>query len=101
VGAEVLRERLERLRAVWPDLAMRLRAQVMPADDMVAMLHAAGAPAEAVEIGVGREYLRRTALHALYLRSRYTVLDLLDDCGLLEAAVEAALPAPLRRESLG
>ncbi|MEY4871434.1 MAG: hypothetical protein RLZZ563_764 [Pseudomonadota bacterium] len=101
VGTDALRERLEQLRAVWPDLAMRLRAQVMPAEDMVAMLHAAGAPAEAAEIGVGRDYLRRTALHALYLRSRYTVLDLLDDCGMLAAAVEAALPAPLRRESRG
>ena len=30
------------------------------------------------EIGVGRDYLRRTTLNARFLRSRYTVLDLLD-----------------------
>jgi glycerol-1-phosphate dehydrogenase [NAD(P)+] len=65
---------------------------------MVDMLHRAGAPAEAEEIGVGRDYLRRTTLNARFLRSRYTVLDLLDECGMLGAAVEASLPAVQRRE---
>jgi glycerol-1-phosphate dehydrogenase [NAD(P)+] len=64
----------------------------MPPADMVAALHRAGAPAEAAEIGVGRDYLRRSTLNARFLRSRYTVLDLLEECGMLEAAVEACLP---------
>ncbi|WGV15225.1 sn-glycerol-1-phosphate dehydrogenase [Fuscovulum ytuae] len=93
-----LRARLERVREGWPLLAERLRAQVMAPDLMVGMLHRAGAPAEAAEIGVGRDYLRRTTLNARFLRSRYTVLDLLEECGMLEAAVEASLPLPARKE---
>ncbi len=84
-----LSERIERLRAGWPDLSRRLRAQVVPPDRMAAMLRAAGAPAMAAEIGVDADHLRRTILGARFLRSRYTVLDLLDECGLLEEAVTA------------
>jgi len=72
----------------------RLAAQLMTADAMRAALHAAGAPSDAAEIGVDRAYLRRTALAAVHLRSRYTLLDLLAETGLLERAVEAALPMP-------
>lgn len=98
VEGAVLRTRLERLRDGWPVLAERLRGQVLAPDAMVDMLHRAGAPAEAAEIGVGRDYLRRTTLNARFLRSRYTVLDLLDECGMLEAAVEASLPQAQRKE---
>ncbi|MBU9697807.1 sn-glycerol-1-phosphate dehydrogenase [Rhodobacteraceae bacterium HSP-20] len=101
VDAAVLRARLERLRDGWPVLAERLRAQVVAPEVMVDMLHRAGAPAEAAEIGVGRDYLRRTTLNARFLRSRYTVLDLLDECGMLEAAVEASLPPMQRKEGRG
>ncbi|PLL14650.1 glycerol-1-phosphate dehydrogenase [Tabrizicola sp. TH137] len=101
VEGAALRSRLERVRDGWPDLVARLRAQVVTPSQMVEMLHRAGAPAEAAEIGVGRDYLRRSTLNARFLRSRYTVLDLLDECGLLEAAVEASLPLPLRKEGRG
>ena len=101
VDAAVLRARLERVRDGWPVLAERLRAQVVAPEVMVDMLHRAGAPAEAAEIGVGRDYLRRTTLNARFLRSRYTVLDLLDECGMLEAAVEASLPPMQRKEGRG
>lgn len=93
VGREALVRRLTRLREVWPDLATRLRAQIIPADEMVARLHAVGAPAHAAEIGVDRAYLKRTVLNARFLRSRYTILDLLDETGLLFEAVEDCLPA--------
>ena len=98
VEGVALRARLERVRDGWFVLADRLRGQVVTPAVMVDMLHRAGAPAEAEEIGVGRDYLRRTTLNARFLRSRYTVLDLLDECGMLGAAVEASLPAVQRRE---
>jgi glycerol-1-phosphate dehydrogenase [NAD(P)+] len=85
--------RLTRLVAVWPDLRQRLVRHLIPAGDMRRALHQAGAPSDAADIGVGRDYLRRTTLHARFLRSRHTVLDLLDETGLLTQAVEAALPA--------
>ncbi|AWB49157.1 glycerol-1-phosphate dehydrogenase [Gemmobacter aquarius] len=87
------RARIETLRAEWPRLQTRLRAQLMPADQMRAALHAAGAPADAAEIGVDRAYLQRTTLNARFLRSRYTLLDLLDETGLLAQAVNASLPS--------
>lgn len=93
VEGPALLARLTRLRAVWPDLRTRLGTHLMTAPQMRAALHAAGAPSDAEEIGVNRDYLRQTTLNARFLRSRYTILDLLDETGLLHAAVEAALPA--------
>jgi glycerol-1-phosphate dehydrogenase [NAD(P)+] len=59
---------------------------------MAAHLRAAGAPADPVDIGLTMADLRRATLAARFLRSRYTVLDLLDDTGLLSRAVAEALP---------
>jgi glycerol-1-phosphate dehydrogenase [NAD(P)+] len=86
-----LTHRLDRLRAGWPDLASRLVAQVWQADRMVAYLRAAGAPAEPADIGLSMADLRATVLAARFLRSRYTVLDLLDEMGMLHRAVDEAL----------
>ena len=87
-----LEARLARLVQGWPDMRTRLRAHLMPASQMRADLHAAGAPSDAAEIGVSRDYLRQAMLNARFLRSRYTLLDLLDETGLLDAAVAAAQP---------
>ena len=87
-----LQARLETLRHIWPVLRQRLHAQLMTAQAMRAALHAAGAPADAAQIGISRDELRQAMLAARFLRSRYTVLDLLDETGLLAEAVEAALP---------
>ncbi|MBA3324130.1 MAG: hypothetical protein H0T41_02225 [Rhodobacteraceae bacterium] len=37
---------------------------------------------------------RATIAASRFIRSRYTVLDLLDECGLLEAALEDVFAAP-------
>jgi glycerol-1-phosphate dehydrogenase [NAD(P)+] len=96
-----LRDRLARLAAGWPDLRARLAAHLMPAADMRAALHAAGAPSEPEDIGLDRAYLRRTVLNARFLRSRYTVLDLLDETGLLGRAVDAVMPLPAAQARRG
>lgn len=85
-----MRERLAHLRVIWPDLAARLRARLWTADKMAAHLAQAGAPFVSADIGVDDAYLYQTILKARFLRSRYTILDLLDDCGLLEQAAKAA-----------
>ena len=87
------RVRLDQLIEIWPPIRRVLRGRLTEAPTMVAMLHQAGAPAEAADIGVDSTTLRATILNARYLRNRYTVLDLLDETGLLEAAVDATLPA--------
>ena len=88
VGAGTLRARLETLSRAWPDLRARLSGQVITADRMADMLRAAGAPAAPGEIGVTRAHLRRTVAAARFLRRRYTVLDLLEEAGLLKAALD-------------
>ncbi|MFZ5751604.1 MAG: sn-glycerol-1-phosphate dehydrogenase [Pseudomonadota bacterium] len=90
-GSE-LQARLARLRTVWPEVVGRLRAQLWAPARMADHLARAGAPVEAAEIGVDPAYLYRTILKARFLRSRYTLLDLLDEVGLLEPAAAAALP---------
>ena len=93
IEPEAHRARLDHLIEIWPPIRRVLRGRLTEAPTMVAMLHQAGAPAEASEIGIDRITLRATILNARYLRSRYTVLDLLDETGLLTAAVDATLPA--------
>jgi glycerol-1-phosphate dehydrogenase [NAD(P)+] len=86
-----LHHRLTRLRADWPALRDRLAARLWPAARMADHLRRAGAPVEAEEIGLDSAALYRSILKARFLRSRYTVLDLLGECGLLEQAATAAL----------
>jgi len=83
--------RLTLLRKVWPTLSARLRARLWTADHMAGHLMRAGAPVTGQDIGVSDAYLYRSILKARFLRSRYTLLDLLDECGLLEQAALAAL----------
>ncbi|MES2815252.1 MAG: sn-glycerol-1-phosphate dehydrogenase [Pseudomonadota bacterium] len=92
VEGPALLARLTHLRASWPDLSARLRARLWTADRMSRHLARAGAPVEAEDIGVDPAYLYRTILKARFLRSRYTVLDLLDEIGLLDQAAVATLP---------
>lgn len=86
-----LAERLDRLREVWPETVERIAARGWCADRMVGQLRAAGAPAEPGDIGLTMAELRGAVMAARFLRSRYTVLDLLDETGLLHRAVSEAL----------
>jgi glycerol-1-phosphate dehydrogenase [NAD(P)+] len=90
VEGDAMRDRLDGLHALWPALSQRLRARLWTADRMAAHLARAGAPVSGADIGVDDGYLYQSILKARFLRSRYTVLDLLDDCGLLEDAALAA-----------
>lgn len=92
VDGSELGARLERLRTVWPDLSARLRARGWSAPRMIEALRRAGAPSSSADIGVDSAYLHRTILNSRFLRGRYTLLDLLDETGLLEQAALAALP---------
>ena len=92
LGPDDHRARLERLRGVWPDLQARMKEHLIRADDMIAMLTAAGAPAFAHQIGVTPEHLLRTMRAAPHIRRRYTILDLLHETQLTKAAFDHVLP---------
>ncbi|TYB90785.1 sn-glycerol-1-phosphate dehydrogenase [Oceaniovalibus sp. ACAM 378] len=89
IDPPALAARLKRLQQVWAGLAPRLCRQLQGADEMIAHLSAAGAPHDAAQIGVGPAHLHRTTANARFLRSRYTLLDLLDETGLLTGAIDA------------
>lgn len=87
--------RVARFLDQWPVMRPKLAAQVMPAAQMAQALHRAGAPFAASDIGLTRAHLRRSILNARFIRSRYTLLDLLDELGLLDRAVDAILDRAL------
>ena len=93
---ERLRVRLELLVAVWPELSVRLREQLLPAAELqgmlravgARMLRAVGAPAHPQDIGLGWDRFRETYVRAQMIRKRYTVLDLALETNLLGELVE-------------
>jgi glycerol-1-phosphate dehydrogenase [NAD(P)+] len=91
VSDEALVARIERMKENWPELRDRLRTHLMRESEMRALLAAAGAPARVREIGLSPAHHRATVLKARFIRRRYTVLDMLDEAGLLERAVAEAL----------
>lgn len=83
-AAADLRLQLERLRAVWPGLREKLRAQLLPMPELRRRLQAVGAPVEPEELGLTRGRLRRTFQRAYFIRRRFTVLDLVTRTGTLD-----------------
>jgi glycerol-1-phosphate dehydrogenase [NAD(P)+] len=94
VDAATHAARIETIRAVWPELQARLAARMIPPARMRALLAAAGAPTSAGAIGVDPARHRATIAAARFIRSRYTILDLLSDFGLLEEALDALFATP-------
>lgn len=88
VDGKVHRERLSRLKQEWLEVSGRLRRQLPALDELRGWLAAAGAPARAADIGVSQQHLHASILSARFLRSRYTVLDTLEETGLLGPAAK-------------
>ena len=84
-----LRERIDTLKSVWPELQTKLRSRLLTSKDVAAMLRLAGAPCAPGDIGVNHTDYVRLILRSRYLRDRYTILDLLANIGMLEHAVES------------
>lgn len=79
-----LRAQLLRLRAAWPELRARLRAQLLPAAELERRLALAGAPTAPEQIGLTRARLRESFRRAYHVRRRFTVLDVAVRTGLLD-----------------
>jgi len=79
-----LREELSTFTRVWPELSERLKAQLMPFDEVRENLRLAGAPHEPEQIGVTRARFRDTCRGVTYMRNRYFGLDLVERLGLME-----------------
>jgi glycerol-1-phosphate dehydrogenase [NAD(P)+] len=82
------------LKTIWPELRARLGGHLMGREEMADLLRAAGAPVGAAEIGVSAAHLKATVRASRFIRARYTLPDLLDDTGLLDPAIAAAVGRP-------
>ena len=88
VDADQLRRQLNLLRERWPAIRERLEAQLMTANELRELLRAAGCPTEPAGIGIDMARLRASYDLARTIRRRYTVLDLVNETGILGACVE-------------
>lgn len=84
---DALRGRLHTIRRTWPEIRRRCAVQLVTPQEVAARLQAAGAPYHPSQIGIDLPRLRATHFQAQLIRSRYTVLDLLAELGLLEQVV--------------
>ena len=87
ISPDQLRQRLMRIQERWPVIRERLERQLMTAEHIRDLLRAAGCPTEPAEIGINAAQLRESYTLARTIRSRYTVLDLVNECGIIEACV--------------
>jgi glycerol-1-phosphate dehydrogenase [NAD(P)+] len=71
-----LRSHLTLLKLQWPTLAKKLRAHLIPTNELAQMLSAAGVPTTPEQIGISNDRLRDSYLRAYHIRRRYTALDL-------------------------
>ena len=85
---EELRRELGFIKAVWPELSLKLKAQIMPFSEVRAKLKAVGAPCEPEMIGVSRAKLRETYRGVQYMRNRYFSIDLVARLGLMDALLD-------------
>ncbi|HSH77978.1 MAG TPA: iron-containing alcohol dehydrogenase [Herpetosiphonaceae bacterium] len=88
IDAGQLCQRLTLLRERWPAIRERVQAQLMTADEVRTLLQAAGCPTHPDEIGVSMEGLKESYTLARTIRSRYTVLDLVNESGVLGAYID-------------
>jgi glycerol-1-phosphate dehydrogenase [NAD(P)+] len=88
IDAEQLRQRLMLIRERWPALRERLAAQLMTAEQLRGLLHAAGCPVEPSEIGITPQRLKESYHIARQIRSRYTVFDLATETGCLSPCID-------------
>lgn len=82
--AAELRDRLLRVKVDWETMLAQLRPTLRPVGEIRAELVAAHCPTTFGEIGVARECARRAVYYSKDIRSRYTILHLAAELGLLE-----------------
>ncbi len=74
---------LKRLKDNWSMIRTRLSQQIIPYKEAKERLQLVGAPTEPEDIGMTRTQLREAFIRALFIRRRYTVLDLAVRTGYL------------------
>ncbi|EEJ52887.1 sn-glycerol-1-phosphate dehydrogenase [Mobiluncus mulieris] len=85
-GAQ-LRARIDLLKEKWPIIKERCSSQLLDPQDVWNRLKAVGAPYHPEMIKIDWDRFRTTYFKAQMIRSRYTILDILTDLGILDQMV--------------
>ncbi len=87
ISAEQLRQRLKLVKAKWPQLRQQLKQQLLSVTQLRSMLEVAGCPTDPAQIGIEAAHLKESYALARHIRSRYTILDLVYETGILDECV--------------
>jgi len=82
-----LEEQLRLLVARWDEIRETVNNQLVPLHDLCNSFRLAGAPCESSQIGITAQRLQESFLRAPFIRSRYTILDLVQRIGFLKLMV--------------
>lgn len=88
VDADALGDRLRTLTQVWPQIRGRIEDQLLPPEELEQMLSAAGCPTTPSQIGLDFDAFRATYSRAQMIRTRYTILDVVREAGILDECVD-------------
>ena len=88
LSGTALAERRALIERKWESLRKRLKRQMLPYPELREKLKKAGCPVAPADIGLSREQYLHGIRSAQLIRNRYTILDLLYELGVLEAAME-------------
>jgi glycerol-1-phosphate dehydrogenase [NAD(P)+] len=86
--ADALNQRLHR---EWPKIAGQLRAVMLPYQKLHDAMQIAGCPLTGTALGLPPEFYRDAVRYARFVRDRFSMLDVADDSGQLEAFAETCL----------
>ena len=88
VDKEGLRKQLGLIRDSWTEMKVKIKNQIIPFDEVRENLRLIGAPYEPEHIGVSRERMRTTFSYIPYMRSRFTALDVVYRCGMMDELLD-------------
>ena len=89
-------EALERRRQLildnWEALRRRVKAQLLPFAQLRRLLHDAGCPVTPEELGISYADFLHGIRTAQLIRKRYTILDVFDECGIMDEMLAILAP---------
>ena len=88
VDKEGLRKQLGLIRDSWAEMKVKIKNQIIPFEEVRENLRLIGAPYEPEHIGVSRERMRTTFSYIPDMRSRFTALDVVYRCGMMDELLD-------------
>jgi glycerol-1-phosphate dehydrogenase [NAD(P)+] len=88
IDAAQLKTQLETLKNNWADIKEKLINQVLPAKEVIERFKLLQTPFEPEQIGLTKQHLRKSFLRSMFIRRRFTVIDLCFRANLLERFID-------------